>query len=213
MVFRMMSSVLRTLLVGGAFALISCGSSTAFVDSWKDPDAKPIAFKKIVAIAVLPDETNRRITEDQICKSIKDPAVECVRSWTIIPQDRASDVEFAKARITEGGFDGAIMMRLVGLDEKTRYITTGYVASYATTPYYNPFYGYYSYAWPSVYTQSSTDVTQLVRVETNVYSVKEQKLLWSGISETMDPTSIREMVEQIASEARVILRDNGLLAK
>ena len=212
MAFRIVSSVVKTLLVGGTLLLISCGSSTTIIDSWKDPDAKPFAFKKVVAIAVLPDETNRRITEDQICKNVKNPAIDCVRSWTIIPQDRASDLEFAKARIAEGGFDGVIMMRLVGLDEKTRTVTTGYVASYAVTPYYNSFSGYYSYAWPRVYSQSSTDVNQLVRVETNFYSVKEQKLLWSGVSETMDPTSIRDMVDDIASETVAILRDNGLLA-
>ncbi len=195
----------------GMLAIMSCGTSTTFVDTWKDPDATPITFKKVVAIAVVQDETNRRIVEDQICKNIKNPNTECVRSWTILPQDRVSDVEFAKKRISEGGFDGAITMRLVGVDEKTRQITTGYVASYATTPYYNPFWGYYSYAWPVVYQSGTTDITQTVRVETNIYSVTQEKLLWSGISETIDPTSIRTMVDQIAAEAAAILQREGLL--
>jgi hypothetical protein len=200
-----------TLLLAGLLLLASCGTSTTFVDTWKDPEAKPVTFKKIVAIAVVQDETNRRIVEDQICKNIKNPNAQCVRSWTILPQDKASDVEFAKQVILGEGFDGAIMMRLVGVDEKTRHITTGYVASYATTPYYNPFWGYYNYAWPMVYQSGSTDITQMVRVETNIYSVTEERLLWSGISETMDPTSIRRMVDEIAAEAIVILRDEGLV--
>lgn len=213
MMFRTLPSVIRTLAVGGALFVISCGSSTTFIDSWKDPNAKPTTFKKIVVIAVLPDETNRRISEDALCKNIKNPNVECVRSWTIIPQDRVSDLEYAKAQIAAGGFDGAITLRLVGLDEKTTTVTSGYVAGYAVTPYYSTFGGYYNYAWPRVYQSSTTDLTSLVRVETNIYSVAEQKLLWSGISETVDPTSIREMVEEIASGAIVILRDNDLIAR
>jgi hypothetical protein len=195
----------------GLLPVLSCGTSTTFVDTWKDPDAKPLAFTKVITLAIVQDETNRRIIEDQFCKNIKNPNVECVRSWTILPEDRVSDVEFAKARIAEGGFDGAITVRLVGLDEKTRHITTGYVASYATTPYYNPFWGYYSYAWPVVYQSGSTDITQSVRVETNIYSVTEERLLWSGISETLDPKSIRTMVDEIAGEAAAILRDEGLI--
>lgn len=211
MVTRIRPIWVQALTVVGLLALLSCGTSTTFIDSWKDPAAKPMAFTKIVAIAVVGDETNRRIIEDQVCKNIKNPKVECVRSWTILPQDRVSDIEYAKQQIVAGGFDGAITLRLVGLDEKTRHITTGYVASYATTPYYNPFWGYYSYAWPAVYQTGTTDITQTVRVETNIYSVSEERLLWSGISETVDPKSIRSMVDQIAAEAGAILRNEGLI--
>jgi hypothetical protein len=211
MVIRARLPWVKVVFAVGLLSLISCGTSTMLVDTWKDPDAKTMAFTKIIAIAVVQDETNRRIVEDQICKNIKDVNVECVRSWTILPQDKVSNVDFAKGKIAEGGFDGAITMRLVGLDEKTRHVSTGYVASYATTPYYNPFWGYYSYAWPMVYQTGSTDITQLVRVETNIYSVAQEKLLWSGISETTDPTSIRKMVDQIAAEVRAILRDEDLI--
>jgi hypothetical protein len=62
-----------------------------------------------------------------------------------------------------------------------------------------------------VYQSGSTDITQSVRVETNIYSVTEERLLWSGISETLDPKSIRTMVDEIAGEAAAILRDEGLI--
>lgn len=211
MAIRMRPVWAKAAAITGLLSLLSCGTATTFVDTWKDPDAKPMTFSKIIAIAVVQDETNRRIVEDQICKNIRNPNVECVRSWTILPQDKVSDLEYAKGRISAGGYDGAITMRLVGVDEKTRHVTTGYVASYATTPYYNPFWGYYSYAWPVVYQSGTTDITQMVRVETNIYSVTEEKLLWSGISETADPKSIRTMVDQIAAEAGAILRRDGLI--
>lgn len=211
MLIRAYLQVTKAAAFFGLVALTSCGSSTTIVDSWKNPEATAPAFRKVIAIAVLPDETNRRIVEDQVCKNFKNPNVECIRSWTIIPQDKVSDIEYAKQQITQGGFDGAVMMRLVGLDEKTRHVTTGYVASYAATPYYSGFYGYYGYAWPVVYSTGSTDITQSVRVETNIYSVTQEKLLWSGISETLDPTSLRTMVDEIAAETVRILRDDGLI--
>lgn len=51
----------------------------------------------------------------------------------------------------------------------------------------------------------------MVTIETNVYSVTEDKLLWSGISETFNPSDVAKVVNDIADAASRELRRQGLL--
>lgn len=40
--------------------------------------------------------------------------------------------------------------------------------------------------------------TKTFTVETNVFSIKEDKIIWSGITKTTDPDGVNKMTEEIA---------------
>jgi hypothetical protein len=94
------------------------------------------------------------------------------------------------------GFDGVVIMRLVDLTKEQTYVPGTTYPSYYGSPY-----GYYGYAAPMYYDPGyvRTDVTYTV--ETNIYSTKLGKLVWTGTTNTVNPsdlgTSVREIVEQI----------------
>ena len=37
-----------------------------------------------------------------------------------------------------------------------------------------------------------------ILVETNVYSIKMDKIIWSGLTETTDPNGVKNMTEEVA---------------
>lgn len=76
--------------------------------------------------------------------------------------------------------------------------------------HYRGFYGYYGYGWPTVYAPAHLQADTVVTIETNVYSVTEDKLLWSGISETFNPSDVATVVNDIADAASRELRRQGL---
>jgi len=51
----------------------------------------------------------------------------------------------------------------------------------------------------------------VVTVETNVFSVTDDKLLWSGVSETFNPNDVAKAVNDVADAVSEELRQQGLL--
>jgi hypothetical protein len=51
----------------------------------------------------------------------------------------------------------------------------------------------------------------IVSIETNVYSVTEDKLLWSGLSETFNPANTVQLVTDVAKAVRGALQKQGLI--
>jgi hypothetical protein len=56
-------------------------------------------------------------------------------------------------------------------------------------------------------------VKTIVTVETLVYSLKQNKLIWVGTSETTDPEEIKSFVCELTKSAAVWMRKDGVLVK
>jgi hypothetical protein len=197
----------KVLLAAVAASLLaSCGTPTSFVSTWRDPEAKPLAFKKILVVAFVPDESQRRSAEDQMVAYIK--KAEAIPSYRILSKEQMKDSEASKATITALGVDGIITMRWLGKDEKLEYVPG---TSYYGPSYYQPFWGYYGYATPMMYDPGYYTQTQIIRLETNIYSYPDEKLIWTGHSETTDPTSLDDLINSVAMATSKELINEGLL--
>ena len=58
----------------------------------------------------------------------------------------------------------------------------------------------YGYAWTSLYVPDYVYTDKVVQVETTIFSIKDDKLLWTTLSETKNPESARDVVLGIAKE-------------
>ncbi len=189
----------------GLAMLAGCSPATTFVNTWTAPDAKPFEFKKLLVIGLLPNEQMRRSAEDQIVGLIK--KTPSVASYTFLSTEQMKDTDYAKAKVAEMGFDGAVIMAYQGTEKETEYVPGGAYAS----PYYQPFWGYYGYASPVMYDPGYMATYNLVKIETTIYSLPDQKMLWAGMSETEDPGSLQALVESVAQGAATKLRQQGLV--
>ncbi len=185
--------------------LLAACASTNLTDSWKDPGTTgPVSFDRIVVVFMSANESVRRIAEDALVRRA-DPG-QAVASYTIISQEEVRDTESAADKLRAANFDGAIVMRVIGRDQQLSY------SPGMTYPsHYGGFYGYYGYGWPAVYQPGYLQADTVVTVETNVYSVTDDKLLWSGVSETFNPSDVAKAVNDVADAASRELRRQGLL--
>ncbi len=184
-------------------ALMGC-ASTNITNSWVVPDAQPIAFEKTIVVFMNTSETVRRTAEDQLVQRIG--ADRAVASHSLISQDQVRDSEMARATVDAGGFDGAVVMRVIGRDQQLTY-----QPGMSYPAHYGGFYSYYGYGWPAVYDPGYLRTDTIVTVETNVYSVADDKLLWSGVSETMNPNDVARAVDDVANAVARELRRQGLV--
>ncbi len=194
------------LAVAAASLLASCGTPTSFVSTWKDPDAKPLAFKKILVVAFVPNEGQRRSAEDQMVANIK--KAEAIASYRILSKEQMKDADASKAAIEKLNVDGIITMRWLGKEDKLEYVPG---TSYYGPSYYQPFWGYYGYATPMMYDPGYYTESQIITLETQIFSFPDEKLIWTGHSQTTDPTSLNDLIDSVALATSKQLVQEGLL--
>jgi hypothetical protein len=181
-----------------ASTLVSCGATTV-VTKWQDPSTPHLAFTNVIALVISGDPSLRRVGEDELCRQVT--RVPCTPAYAVIPNAALGDVDAVKALVQKAGFDGALVFRVANAREKVTYVP----------PTYGPtFWGYYRFAGPG-YSPGYVQTDQVVRVETSIYSVRNDKLVWVGTTDTMNPNSVSALVQDVAKVVRKELERTGAI--
>ena len=189
--------------VAACLLWLSGCKTTTLSTTWKDPSAGTLSFNKVVAVVLNSSPAERRAQEDTLATTIK--RVSVVPSYSIIPDEMLNDFAKAKQRIIDGGFDGALILRLVDAREETTYVppsVSGWDSGWA--------WGHDSYQ--SYHVNPGYTVTDtMIRAEISLYRVPDGKLLWAASSETTNPANAREFARDIVKAAADELRKQGML--
>ncbi|HTS78963.1 MAG TPA: hypothetical protein VMH40_00065 [Myxococcaceae bacterium] len=200
----MVSRFTRGALPVALLALAAC-ASTKFVNTWKDPDAAPLSVKKgdlVIAMVMSKEETTRRTGEDFLSNELRDRGLRPIPSFTLIPTDQAGDREKAAAVIQETGATALFVLRPIAVNKEQTYVPPTYMGP---GPYgaWGPYYGY---GWGAAYSPGYVRTDTVVRVEVLVFDLRQNKLLWAGTSESMNPERLdlymKDLVKTAASEMR-----------
>lgn len=164
-------------------ALASCAASTQLTSSWADPAAQNRNFKKVVVVGVTPKSATRRMYEDTFAAELRSRGIDAVGSYTFANEGQL-DKDAAIAKLKEIGADGVVVARLVDKETVQTYYPPTYSTVAAPSAYYGGWYGYYSMGYSYMSSPGYVAENQVYRIETNVYDVANDKLAWSGLTET-----------------------------
>ncbi len=190
-----------------AIYLISCSSSNKISNSWKNPDVtiESAKFQTMAVFAMVKDEQMRRDVEEAIVSQM--PNTIAVPSYKLITKEELADLDAVKQKLSERGMEGALVLSVRNVNQKTSYYSSGMYPS----AYYS-FGGYYNYAWNYMYDPfmySSTNV--YVDLEILIYSLKDDKLVWYGESTSVNPEGIQQTISELAVSVKEQLVEDGLL--
>lgn len=185
------------ILLSVSLLLISC-TGTELTQKKMDDTYKG-TVSNILVIALTGNEHYQRSFEKTFVAQLKSAGVNAIASKEVMPLP--ADLELKKETIldtvNQHKNDAVIITRLVSMDEKDVYNrrSSGYPGYYE---YYRAGYGYLH--GPG-YSSTSTKVY----LETNLYDVKTERLIWSGQSKTLsrDPKDSQIINEVI----KVLIRD------
>ena len=214
----MSRKVMAALVAAGAVAVAAC-ASTSFNTTWKAPDAQPISVKpgeKVLAMVISPNEATRRGAEAALAAELTKDGVAGVPAYDLIPEDATQDQSKAKPYIEKSGCQYAVIMRATGKDKEISGSSgMGGMGMYGPGwGGYGGFYGgFYGYGWGGAYSPGYLRTDTIVHVETLVYDLKSDKLIWAGQSSTMNPSKAEGMIKELVKEAGKEMRKQGLIAK
>jgi hypothetical protein len=187
--------------------LISCSSSNKISNSWKNPEAtiESAKFQTVAVFAMVKNPDMRMDVEESLASQM--PNTIAVPSYKMITKEELADINAVKKKLSERGMEGALVLSVRNVDQKTTYYSSGMYPS----AYYS-FGGYYNYAWNYMYDPygySSTNV--YVDLEILIYSLKDDKLVWYGESTSVNPETIQQTISELAVSVKNQLVEDGLL--
>jgi hypothetical protein len=185
--------------------IVAC-AGTKLTHTWVDEAHRGKPVSDILVIAVTYKEEVRHSYEDKFVARLKALGIEAVSSANVIPIP--ADMKLEKDQIlnvvNKFENDAVIITHVGGVGEKETYSPP--------TKSYTGFYGDYDglrtlHRSPGFYTSHT-----YVRLETNLYDVKTEKLIWSGQSETTDPSSINQTIGDVIDLLIKDMQKKGLLS-
>src|SRR3954470_7089922 len=188
--------IYKFLLASFIVFFAACSPSTKMEKTWTDPSFTPASaksFNKVLVMGLLKDESTRRIAEDKMVAQFKN--VKAVQSYSYL-QPSDTDRNMVEQRLKKDSFDGVVVMRLADVQKSTSYVPgTGYGGWYG-----------YRYASPGYYQEDKT-----FYVETDIYSLEANKLLWSGTTSSLNPSKLDKTLDEIIAALKEQMKKQGLI--
>jgi len=195
-------------------AFTACSkTSTSISQSYRNPGYEQTVFKKLFVIGVAQNQESRKAFEDAFASAIANKGGGAQASWGVLPESTQLSEEQIRGAIEGGGFDGVLITRVLSVDKDKEY-TPGSTYNNPRTRYYGGGYGYYGFygtTYAEVHEPGYFDTSTTFRLETNLYSVATNGLVWTGQSETVDPESIPDARTSMTDAVAKKLKEEKLI--
>jgi hypothetical protein len=172
--------------------LSACGANTQSSDVRQGSGVPALVFDKVVVLYVGRDPGFRRSVENELARRIP----RAVPAYTVRPRVDVRDRDRAKARMQAAGFDGAILVQVIKVGNKVPFeLGSSTLVSTARGGMWRDWNNRWGAAWdPHDFGDDA-----IVRMETNVYSVPNGRLVWSNRSNAYDPSAVPTATSEIAA--------------
>lgn len=171
--------------------------------SWKSPEIEAQHYRRVVVAALTDNVLARQEVENDLQAQLQLRGIQVTRSIDLFPPSAASkagpDVNMLLERIKTDGHDAILTAALVDEQTETRYVpgNMGY-RPMTRFMWYGSFRGYYTYWYPTLYDPGYYTEDKVYYLETNLYDVNSDRLVWSAQSKSYSPRNLRKAASQFA---------------
>ncbi len=193
-------------------AAIPLIASTKIVYRWVLTGIPIPKFHKMLIASIGENYLIRQEFEDQMKKLLAKYGVEGVQSYMVLPPKNEMMEGELKQRIKESSLDSVLVVRPKAARKETQEVITGGI--YVPPPNYSMFWPYWNMAYGDFYpTSSYTKENIIVRVECNLYGTKDERLVWSGETDTMYSTDFDKLGKEYAQALVNQLKKDKVISK
>jgi hypothetical protein len=169
-------------------------AATQVKQVWRDEAIKGERLNNVLVMGILKNNTARREFESEFVKYFRNRGITAVESFRVLSTETLEGDEARDAivqKIKELGINAVLMTKIVGSRTSERtipgmIITAGYGLPYSSYGAWGSYTGVaYSFPGPNQpTTQGYSHVEEFLVVETQLFDVKAEKLIWAVRSET-----------------------------
>jgi hypothetical protein len=184
-----------------------CSSSTELVYSWHDPETvvKFDSLHKVLVIAALNDNYNRKFTENRFAARLGDVGVRSYEYFTLSELKEKKDYFIKKFK--EENFDGALIVSVVSSSTDIKVVENN-------PTYYLDYWNAYDFYTNFALNRGSLTRDETYKIEVNVYSFKSNKLIWTGLTSLVNPSSdLDKIVNGVADLVAKKMREQNFIIR
>jgi hypothetical protein len=168
-----------------------------FLAVWKSPEVSRLNFamKKVAALVITDSQSLQMSGEEALARELIERNVNGTATYRFVPREELKSAEKARVWFERAKVDGVVALR--PMSRETQEISP----VVWTSGYYPDFWGYYGYGWTNVVVLPSSRDTTIITVETLIYDLTRNQLVWAATSETRDPKNLQEFVKDLVNAA------------
>jgi len=195
--------------------LLAACSSTQVTSSWKSDEANKLNYRQVLVLGMMPnkDRSIRMNMENELADELKGSGVNAVAASTVFSPNQLNNMNEQRALrfLRNKGYDAVMTIVLLDKAKEQNYVP-GNVSYQPYGGYYSRFWGYYRTVYGRVYTPGYYTTSTNYFWESNLYSVANNKMLYSVQSQSFDPSADnigRDYAKQITRD----MLKQGVLVK
>lgn len=162
-------------------------------------------IKKVLIVGAENERRSRLMFEKIFAEEFGKRGVEAIASHKVIilPKDLTKERIIREAGNL--GVDAVLVTFVIGVKEE--YLTYDPANVQRSTR------AKLNWNWVNTYASAPVTYTKTesVRLSTNIFELKTEKLVWNGISETMQMESVKELIDSLCKAVLKDIRKNGLI--
>lgn len=197
----------------------ACKSTKEPTGVWVNTEkVKGKTFTKVMIVMVTADVQARSVIESDLAAAATQRKYNVLKSIDVAPPNIKDPKPPSKDEIVqklkETQCDAVFVASLLKKDENVRYTQGG--TTYSKLPDYTwsgSLTGYYSYWYPTVSTPSYYSHDQTYFMQSNLYDVASEEIMWSAQSKVFNPSSLKRFSKDYTSILLKQLEKEGLLRK
>jgi len=202
----------RAAVLCTAALFIAACANTKISQSWVEPDNKR-SYDDLLVVGIGESEQNRRAYESHFVESLREAGAEAEASYKLIKSSEKFDRDTIVKAIEGSEITGVIVTHMVAVDEETIYRPSmDYMPMYGGG-YYGGLYSYYPHVNSYVTRPGYYTTHETYTLETNLYDVESEELVWSARSRTFSPESVQEVIVDLTKLLIKDLEEKDLLKK
>jgi hypothetical protein len=155
-------------------------------------------------------ETVRQAYEDSFVAALKARGVKARPGHSLIPEGDLANADRVRRVVRSSGADSVLITHLAGVTAESAQVPQ---RNYVTASLYGGLYPYYGLVFDNVTEPGYYARFRLLAFETNLYDTKRERLVWSGRSQTLDPSSEQTTISEVIAKVTDALAAAGFLPK
>jgi hypothetical protein len=199
---------LLAILTLGVFPLFA---GTRIVYRWVLTGIPMPTIKQILIVGLTDNYLVRQEFEDKMEELLAKSGVTGIKSHMVFPPRNELMEGELRQRIRESTLDAVLVVRPKEVRQEKEEVVSG--GFYVPPPGYYAFWPYWNMAYMNTYTTSYIKENTVVRAECNIYNTKDEKLIWSGESDTMLEKSFEKMGKGYAQTLYNQLKKDKVIPK
>ncbi len=202
--YRISVALLAVVFLAGCY-------STSLTNEWTNPRYESKKLNKIAVVVIMKSGVVRQEIETYMVDYLNKNGLNAVEGSRVLKDTSQLPEQKIEAMFNDAGIDAVLTMRKVAVDKQMNVVSPT-VYPYPRA-YYNRFYSYYYTSWDAFASPGYVRMDKTFRIENNLYEADNDEVIWTAVSNTMNPTGKQDLAQSIGKQIIRQFKKKGFISE